>query len=69
MAQDSDPADKLIPGSLKRSASYHVDYGKKSYGEIKKLAADKPADLRARQMKKLIEQSVRLRKKGKGRRS
>jgi hypothetical protein len=69
VAQDSDIADDLIPGSLKRSKSYHGDYGTKTYGEIKELAAANPPDPKARQMKKLIEQTERLRKKGKGRRS
>ena len=68
MPQDSDIADDLISGSLKRSKSYHRDYGKKSYGEIKKLAGGSPADKKARQMKKLMEQATRLRAKGKGRR-
>ena len=67
MAQDSDLADDLIPGSLKRSRSYHRDYGKKTYGEIKALAASKPPDDKARQMKKLIEQTLRLQQKSKGR--
>jgi len=65
MAQDSDIADDLISGSLKRSASYHREYGQKTYGEIKDLAAAKPPDNKARQMKKLIEQSERLRNKRK----
>jgi hypothetical protein len=69
VAQDSDVADVLIPGSLKRSKSYHSDYGKKTYREIKDLAAADPPDKKARQMKKLIEQADRLQKKGKGRRS
>ena len=68
MAKDSDIADDVIPGSLKRSKSYHAEYGKKTYKEIKDLAAAKPPDTKARQMKKLIEQKVRLQKKGKGRR-
>jgi hypothetical protein len=55
MPQDSDIADDLISGSLKRSESYHTDYGKKTYGEIKELAAADPPDKKARQMKKLIE--------------
>ncbi len=67
MPQDSEIADDLIPGSLKRSKSYHQDYGKKSYGEIKKLAVGPPPDKKARQMKKLIEQARRLREKAKGR--
>jgi hypothetical protein len=69
VARDTDLADDLIPGSLKRSRSYHKDYGKKTYKEIKTLVAAKPPDKKARQMKKLIEQTERLRKKGKGRRS
>jgi hypothetical protein len=69
MAQDKDVADDLIPGSLKRSRSYHVDYGGKTYKEIKELASGDPPDRKARQMKKLMEQADRLRKKGKGRRS
>jgi hypothetical protein len=69
VAQDNDIADDLIPGSLKRSKSYHSDYGKKTYKEINDLAAAKPPDKKARQMKKLIKQTERLQKKGKGRRS
>jgi hypothetical protein len=66
MASDDDIADDLIPGSLKRSKSYHSDYGRYTYGEIKALAAAKPPDQKARQMKKLIEQAERLRQKNKG---
>lgn len=69
MAQDTDIADDLITGSLKRSRSYHSDYGQKTYKEIKELAEANPPDQKARQMKKLIEQTERLLKKGKGRRS
>lgn len=69
MAEDSDIAEDLISGSLKRSRSYHQDYGRKSYKEIKDLAAANPPDPKARQMKKLIEQAERLRQKGRGRRS
>jgi hypothetical protein len=69
VAQDSDIADNVIPGSLKRSKSYHQDYGKKTYKEIKDLAAGKPPDRKARQMKKLVEHAARLQQKGKGRRS
>lgn len=69
MPDDDDVADDLISGSLKRSKSYHADYGDKSYKEIKDLAAATPPDKKARQMKKLIEQAERLRAKGKGRRS
>lgn len=66
MAQDTDVADDLIPGSLKRSKSYHSDYGEKTYKEIKDLSASKPPDKKARQMKKLIEQADRLKQKVKG---
>jgi hypothetical protein len=63
MDADENLADDLITGSLKRSRSYHRDYGGKSYGEIKRLAAANPPDANARQMKKLIEQAERLRNK------
>lgn len=66
MPEDDDIADDLIPGKLKRAKSCHADYGQKSYGDIKRLAAKKPPDKKARQMKKLIEQTARL--KGKARR-
>ncbi len=68
MASDADIADDLIPGSLKRSKSYHRDYGRKTYGEIKRLAKQKPPDKKARQMKKLIENAQRLQNKESGRR-
>ncbi len=67
MARDDDIADDVIPGSLKRSRSYHSDYGELTYKEIKDLADANPPDKKARQMKKLIEQTERLREKGKGR--
>jgi hypothetical protein len=67
MASDADIADDLISGSLKRSKSYHRDYGRKTYGEIKRLAKRKPPDKKARQMKKLIENSQRLQDKESGR--
>ena len=63
MATDDQIADDLIPGKLKRSRSYHGDYGKKTYGEIKRLAGARPPDQKARQMKKLIEQVERLQNK------
>ena len=69
MPSDDERADDLISGSLKRSKSYHADYGGKTYKEIKELAARAPPDRKARQMKKLVEQAERLRAKGKGRRS
>jgi hypothetical protein len=65
---DDEIADDLIPGSLKRSKSYHRDYGQKTYGEIKRLARQKPPDKKARRMKKLIEQAERLRAKSRGKR-
>lgn len=69
MPQEDDIADEVIPGSLKRSNSYHQDYGRMTYAEIKSLAAADPPDKKARQMKKLMEQIERLQQKGKGRRS
>jgi hypothetical protein len=69
MSTDEQLADDLISGSLKRSRSYHGDYGRKTYREIKELASADPPDHKARQMKKLIEQAERLRNKGRGRRS
>lgn len=63
MIDESLSADSLIPGSLKRSPSYHGAYGGKSYREIKALASSDPPDPKARQMKKLIEQAERLRPK------
>jgi hypothetical protein len=69
VARDNDIADDLISGSLKRSKSYHSDYGQKTIRELKDLAAGDPPDKKARQMKKLIDQAERLRNKGKGRRS
>jgi hypothetical protein len=65
--KDDDLSDDLIPGTLKSSKSYHCDYGKKTYGDIKRLAAGKPSDRKARQMKKLIEQAKRLREKARRR--
>ena len=67
MIEDDAIADEQISGKLKRSKSYHRDYGRKTYGEIKRLARAKPPDRKARQMKKLIEQVDRLRRKLGGR--
>jgi hypothetical protein len=67
MPQDQEIAEDLIPGSLKRSPSYHASYGGKTYGELKHLANARPPDPKARQMKKLIEQVDRLRQKLRGR--
>ncbi len=67
MAAEHEIADDLIPGSLKRSKSYHGEYGRKTYGGIKRLASRKPPDKKARQMKKLIENPNRLQEKESGR--
>lgn len=67
MATEERIADELISASLKRSKSHHLDYGMKTYGEIKRLAKRRPPDIKARQMKKLIEQSRRLEEKESGR--
>jgi len=55
---DDATAESLISGKLKKSPSYHGDYGNITYADIKRLA--KQGDLKARQMKKLIEQRRRL---------
>lgn len=60
MSKDKQVADDLISGSLKRAKSYHSEYGKKTYDDIKSAAK---TDRKARQMKKLIEQAERLREK------
>jgi hypothetical protein len=54
-------ADDLISGSLKRSQSYHTGMG----GLTKQQILDKASkgDQKAQQMKKLIEQGDRLKKK------
>ena len=54
-------AGDLISGKLKRSKSYHSDYANKTYEEILGLARNR--DRKARQMKKLIEQTNHLRRK------
>lgn len=61
MDADEQIVEGLISGGLKRSRSYHRDYASKTYGEIKRLAAANPPDVKARQRKKLIEQAERLR--------
>ena len=38
MPDDDAIADDLISGSLKRSKSYHADYGDMTYKEIENLA-------------------------------
>ena len=63
MIDDNAIADDLIPGRLKRSPSYHTDYGRMTYAEIKRLASGRPADRKAQQMKKLMEDKGRLQKK------
>lgn len=64
---DNAKADDLIPGSLKRSVSYHTEYGKKKYGKIKRLAKSKPPERNARPMKKLLAQAARLLEKARKR--
>jgi hypothetical protein len=66
MIDDNSLADDLISGRSKRSPSYHAEYGKRTYGEIKQLAKQKPPDIKARQMKKLIEEDPRLGRKQRG---
>jgi hypothetical protein len=57
-------AGDLISGKLKKSKSYHNDYADKTYEEILDLA--RSGAQKARHMKKLIEQSERLRRKVRG---
>ncbi len=65
MIPDDQNADQLLSGSLRRSRSYHADYGGKTYRELVEMASSNPPDSKARQMKKFIEQAERLRQKGK----
>ena len=58
-------AEDLISGKLKKSKSYHSNYANKTYQEILDMA--KTGDRKAKQMKKLIEQTERLREKLRGR--
>jgi hypothetical protein len=64
MLDEDQTADALLSGSLRRSRSYHAEYGGMTYRRLVELASAKPPDLKARQMKKLIEQADRLRRKG-----
>jgi hypothetical protein len=57
-------AGELIRGRLQHSESYYSDYAKYTYEEILKLA--KQGDPKAKGMKKLIEQAVRLMEKCRG---
>jgi hypothetical protein len=63
MIDEDKTADELIHAQSKRSRSYHGSYGGKTYREIKRLASARPPDMKARQMKKLIEENERLRQK------
>ncbi|MGH9509048.1 MAG: RHS repeat-associated core domain-containing protein, partial [Terriglobales bacterium] len=58
---DNRTADDRISGSLKRSDSYHSEYGNKTLDQLKQLA--KEGDPKAQQMKKLVEQAQRLQEK------
>lgn len=60
---DKSKAEQLIPGSLKRSPSYFTEYAGLTYAEIRRRAEANPPDLKARKMKKLIEQADRLKEK------
>lgn len=64
---DRSKAEQLIPGSLKRSKSYFGEYAALTYAEIRLRADQNPPDVKARKMKKLIEQAERLKAKIKGR--
>ena len=55
MIPDDGIADDLIAARSKRSSSYHREYGRMTFAEIKELASRKrPPDRKAKQMKKLI---------------
>jgi hypothetical protein len=63
MIDENALADNLISARSKRSKSYHSEDGGLTYGEITRRANTKPPDVKARQMKKLIEQGHRLSEK------
>jgi hypothetical protein len=60
----SKTADDLIPGKLKKSPSYHSNYGNKTQKQLESLV--KQGDSKAKQMIKLIKNAPRLGKKMKG---
>jgi hypothetical protein len=65
--RDDELAEVLISGSLQHSDSFHEELKRKTYGDIKRIAKEKnhPDKEAAKQMKKLIEESERLRQKAK----
>jgi hypothetical protein len=70
MIAENEIADNLIPGGLKKSASYHTHLGKLTYGEINRRLNTKPPDpekKKLRQMKKLIDEQARLLQEKRGR--
>jgi len=71
MIDDSEIADNLIPGGLKKSKSYHSHLGGLTFREIKKrIRAKNPPDpekKKLQQIKKLIVEQARLREKKRGR--
>ena len=70
MIDDSEIADNLIPGGLKKSKSYHSHLGGLTFREIKKrIRAKNPPDpekKKLQQIKKLIVEQARLREKKRG---
>jgi hypothetical protein len=69
MVDDNEIADKLIPGGLKKSRSYHSHLGKLTFKEIKRRLRAKredPERKKLQQMKKLILEQTRLLQKKRG---
>jgi hypothetical protein len=71
MLDENDLSENLIPGGLKKSASYHSHLGKLTFKEIKRRLRAKrkdPERKKLQQMKKLILEQTRLLQQKRGRR-
>jgi len=68
MLDENELAENLIPGGLKKSASYHSRLGKLTFKEIKRRLRKKhdPDRRKLQQMKKLIVEQARLLQKKRG---
>jgi hypothetical protein len=67
---ENELAENLIPGGLKKSASYHSHLGKLTFKEIKRRLKAKRTDperKKLQQMKKLILEQGRLLQQKRGR--
>jgi hypothetical protein len=70
MIDENELAENLIPGGLKKSASYHSHLGKLTFREIKRrMKANRkdPERTKLQQMKKLILEQSRLLRRKRGR--